>query len=208
MLTVETLTAHHWLQGSTRTVAYNGQCLLYANCCDAHCTSLVAGEYAYCTHTMVKPRNQEPRLHRPMKMNLGLGCVLWDPLTVKPRSLTRAVRNLGSWFLGWTIVRTVRLQMNLGLGCVLFWDPGHPTCVMCIGCIKPRFLTRVVLNLVFLFCCFEQCTRTKRLYAYFPGTNMQSASQGSSCNKTWHKYFKVWHGYSPISYFDRKIVGL
>ena len=47
--TVVMLTAHHWLQGSTRTV----------------------------------------RIH-------------WS---VKQRSLKRAVRNLGSWFLGWTIVR-------------------------------------------------------------------------------------------------------
>ena len=30
--------------------------LLYANCREAHCTALVAGKYAYCTRTMVKPK--------------------------------------------------------------------------------------------------------------------------------------------------------
>ena len=51
MIIVEMLTARHWFQESTRTSPF-------------------------CTRTWLKPRNQEPRLRRPMKVNLGLGCVL------------------------------------------------------------------------------------------------------------------------------------
>ena len=144
------------LKGEYHVYVYT-HVLLCANCWDAHCTSLVAGKYAYCTRTMVnvycmltvvmltahhwlqgstrtvrirwsnqETKNQDCTDLWHMKMNLGLGCVLWDPLTVKPRFLTRAVCNLGSWFHGLTMVRVQYAYkwILVWCVCVLFSDPG------------------------------------------------------------------------------------
>ena len=54
---------------------------------------------------------------------------------------------------------------------------------MYTGCIKPRFLTRVVCNLGSWVIGFSKVRVQTHLYAYF--AEAKSASQESSCNKTW-----------------------